>query len=882
MKKLILLSVLLQALNLSATIINVPSEQPTIQAGIDASVDADTVLVQPGTYYENINFSGKNITLGSLFLIIQDTTYISQTIINGNQNGSVVIFENGEDNSTVLMGLAITNGDAFSGGGIKCSDSSDPILANLLIFENQAELGGGIYSSSSSTNPHIINTKIYNNSTYGFGTSRGGGIHSSTSHMIIENTEIINNSASYGGGVYFNYDHHSNLLNLIISNNSADVGGGVYFYNSEIVLENIIIHDNQASNVGGGIYNYWDANPSMENVSIANNSAQLGGGIYCNHNSGFNFSSVNRCNIYQNNQVSNRGVGRDIFMDDCEILNVIVDTFTVLNPSDHFASPIDNFTFDILNEAQNDLVNSDLYVSVSGDNSNSGTNQANPLKNINFALSKIYADSSNHHTIYLAPGTYSPTTNEETFPIELNNYVSLEGIEGENTILDAENTNGVLSLHYVSNTEIKNITIKNGEDQNYPQNTRGSGVYCYESSPSFINVSFSENIASPSGGGFISYYSNPCFENVIFSGNNAWLKGGAIYCYQSDLTILNSEIVANSANGIGGGIASDESIITLINVELSENTTNGDGGGIYSDDSDLNLLNVIVSNNSSSGIRLSYSNMILINALLSNNDSSLRGSTICSSNSFSSLINVTLSESNISERSNIIFCSSSELNLVNCILWNELLNEIYCDSLGFQNVINISYTDLDGSETGIITQNNAVVNWLNGNIDENPIFDNFGNYPFAILENSPCINAGTLDLPGGIELPEYDLVGNPRIYGETIDMGAYENQNVVVGILDESLIPITPRLKQNYPNPFNPETTINYSLADEGNIELTIYNIKGQKIKQLVRDQLSAGQHSVIWDGRDKNDKQVNTGIYYYKLRVNGKTEAVKKCLLLK
>jgi len=58
---------LIFALNLSATIINVPAEQPTIQAGIDISVESDTILVQPGTYVENINFNGKAIILGSLF-----------------------------------------------------------------------------------------------------------------------------------------------------------------------------------------------------------------------------------------------------------------------------------------------------------------------------------------------------------------------------------------------------------------------------------------------------------------------------------------------------------------------------------------------------------------------------------------------------------------------------------------------------------------------------------------------------------------------------------------------------------------------------------------------------------------------------------------------
>ena len=114
---LLVLSILLCSGIAFADTINVPGDQPTIQAGIDASFDGDIVLVQPGTYVENINFNGKAITLGSLFYTTQDTIYISQTIIDGNQNGSVVIFENEEDSNSVITGFTITNGLADYGGG---------------------------------------------------------------------------------------------------------------------------------------------------------------------------------------------------------------------------------------------------------------------------------------------------------------------------------------------------------------------------------------------------------------------------------------------------------------------------------------------------------------------------------------------------------------------------------------------------------------------------------------------------------------------------------------------------------------------------------------------------------------------------------------------
>jgi hypothetical protein len=88
-------------------------------------------------------------------------------------------------------------------------------------------------------------------------------------------------------------------------------------------------------------------------------------------------------------------------------------------------------------------------------------------------------------------------------------------------------------------------------------------------------------------------------------------------------------------------------------------------------------------------------------------------------------------------------------------------------------------------------------------------------------------------------------------------------------------------LSQNYPNPFNPATTIKYSLATAGHVDLTVYDVTGAVVKRLVNGERRPNNYRIVWDGRNDNGSPVASGIYFYRLRAPG-FHATKKMLLLK
>ena len=87
-------------------------------------------------------------------------------------------------------------------------------------------------------------------------------------------------------------------------------------------------------------------------------------------------------------------------------------------------------------------------------------------------------------------------------------------------------------------------------------------------------------------------------------------------------------------------------------------------------------------------------------------------------------------------------------------------------------------------------------------------------------------------------------------------------------------------LLQNHPNPFNPETEISYALRKDTRVNLTVYNILGQKVKTLVDGFETAGPKSVRWDGTDEGGNQVGSGVYFYRISAAGFVQTNRMIML--
>ena len=264
-KHIALLACFLGIVPLQAALVRVPADKPTIQEAINSASNGDTVVVSPGTYYENILFRGKNIVVTSRFYETGDLGFIQSTVLNGSQpihsdTSSCVLIINGEDSTAVLQGFTITGGQGTKwadehgagtyreGGGILIEQSAPTIRYNLIV-NNQAVNTSGVTSAG------------------------GGGIRAGDGNPKILNNVVASNKGRYGAGIVLNFTG-ATLRNNILTKNSGcqDYGGGALWMNNNGSMGKTIENNTIAGNSVLGVY-VWAGSSVMRNSILWGNTS---------------------------------------------------------------------------------------------------------------------------------------------------------------------------------------------------------------------------------------------------------------------------------------------------------------------------------------------------------------------------------------------------------------------------------------------------------------------------------------------------------------------------------------------------------------------------------------------------------------------------------
>ncbi len=261
----------------------------------------------------------------------------------------------------------------------------------------------------------------------------------------------------------------------------------------------------------------------------------------------------------------------------------------------------------------------DYYVATTGSNTTGDGSSGNPWLTITYALAHVTGSAANPHTIHIAAGRYDSSI-RESYPLNMESYVSLSGADEATTILDAKNVGYHVIFCFVKkNFTIENLTITGGNaNASSGMGHSGGGIFCISSSLTLTNCTIRGNRAHY-GGGIYCDDSSPTLTNCTISGNRATYRGGGIdFYYFCSSTLTNCSITGNWSGESGGGIHCEYGDSpSLTNCTIADNDADA-GGGIYCDDSNCQptVLNSILWGDSpdeiagvTSGVSVTYSDV---------------------------------------------------------------------------------------------------------------------------------------------------------------------------------------------------------------------------------------------------------------------------------
>ncbi len=569
-------------------------------------------------------------------------------------------------------------------------------------------------------------------------------------------------------------------------------------------------------------------------------------------------------------------------------------------------------------------------IEVSGPLGNNNVWQADTV----FVVGNINLDRGAHLTI--EPGTYVIFNENTSFTSE--GFITATGEPQDSIRFVSQSADGWNGIRMIgASGTFSYCVFENVNGFNDPYYYIGGAILARDTSYlSLDNCRFSGNNAY-CGGGLSVLLSDCEITNCVFTGNETELDGGAIYVELSSLSLDNCRIANNDAlEGAGVLLSECWDLVTISNCQLQSNIAPGAGGGVLALNCVLQFDNCDFIGNSSdlnggavsldfcetdfSGCRFednygyqggciqvlwgSYSiesceflqnsagkggcvyihyinsNHSIVNCLFAGNEASYGGVFFGEATNTISFFSCTFAD-NEALLGGVYYSERTTSYFYNSLIWGNTASDdcFYYQENETTGKPSFYYCLLQDGINGVggtaivpddIEHENIIVG--------DPLFDSSSEYPYNIIAGSIAIDSGTPNIDHYESTP-LDLAGFDRIVNDRIDIGCYENQNP----WDAPLEITNPDhgITISMMNPYRPGSSISLSIANPGNVELVIYNVKGQRVRALYNDTFDAQRNQPItWNGTDDRNQPVASGVYFCMAKYAGRTQAQKLLLV--